>query len=212
MNFKDILTQLSELEAALMRYSCQELNASDAARLKDTFSAFKDRVEEKLWAEEEASFFESLSPSTRESASTRRLLRQTNQAYKTRKTSNKKECKGQILLAEHDTRVAAFFIKHLHQAGYDVLWASYASMAKTLVMNGEPDVLICGVYSRSSFGKEVLEFMREPGKKHIPAIIVGGAEHSDALRDAITLGAEDYLAQHITAAEVIGRVERVLKH
>ena len=211
MNFKDILTQLSELEAALMRYSYQELNASDAARLKDTFSAFKDRIEDKLWAEEEASFFESLSPSARQSASTRRLFRQTTKAYKTRQKPNRDERKGQILLAEHDTRVAAFFIKHLHQAGYDVLWASYASMAKTLALNGEPDLMICSVYAKASFGKEVLQFMREPGRKHVPAILVGGAAHSDALRDTITLGAEDYLAQHITAAEIIGRVERLMK-
>ena len=210
MNFNTILAQLSDLESALMRYSCQELNTSDAARLKSTFSAFKHRVESKLWEEQEAAFLKALSPSTEKSTQTKRLPHQTEKAIGSHFKTNSSVGKGQILLAEHDTRVAAFFIKHLHKAGYDVLWASFTSMAKTLVQRSEPDLVICSVYSRSSFGREVLEFIRVPGKKHIPAILVAGAEHSDALRDAITLGAEDYLAQHITAAEIVGRVERLM--
>ena len=211
MNFKTILAQLSDLEAALIRFSCLELSTSDAARLKHAFSAFKERVETKLWEEQETAFLEALSPAARKSAAAKRLIRQTNKFVAPHNKTDRPVRKGQILLAEHDTRVAAFFIKHLHKAGYDVLWASHASMAKTLAQRSEPDVAICSVYSRSSFGKEVLQYMRASGIKHIPAILVGGAEHSDALREAIALGAEDYLAQHITAAEIIGRVERIMK-
>ena len=114
------------------------------------------------------------------------------------------------MLAEHDTRVAAFFIKHLHKAGYEVLWASHASMAKNLIQNTEPVVAICSVYSQSSFGSEVVKLIRQPEEKHIPVILVAGAEHSDGLREAISLGVDDYMAQHITASEIVGRINRVL--
>ena len=211
LNFKSLLAQLSDLESALMRYSCYELDTLEAARLKAAFASFRKRVESNFWDQQEQSFLAALSPSERQSASTKRLLRQTSEAVENHLVPQKKSKKKTILLAEHDTRVAAFFIKHLHKAGFDVLWASYPSMAETLVKNGAPDAVICSTYSRESFGKETLQFIRDTYEKYIPVIVVSGGAHSDALRDTITLGADDYLAQHITAAELVGRVERVMK-
>ncbi len=198
MTVPTFLDQLSQLEVALKSYSLQELGVTDAARLKNAFSAFKDRIEAKLWAKEEREFLEELSPLVTEVSTTEQLLHQSA------------ECKPQILLAEHDTRVAAFFIKHLHKAGYDVLWASHTAMAKSLIQNTEPVLAICSVYSQSSFGSEVIKFIRQPKKKRIPVILVAGAEHSDALREAISLGADDYMAQHITASEIVGRIKKAL--
>ncbi|MBT8235422.1 MAG: hypothetical protein KJO04_04455, partial [Bacteroidia bacterium] len=78
------------------------------------------------------------------------------------------------------------------------------------IQNTEPVVAICSVYSQSSFGSEVVKFIRQPEKKDIPIILVAGAEHSDALREAISLGADDYMAQHITASEIVGRIRQAL--
>ncbi len=210
MTIPTFLNQLSQLEAALKSYSLQELGIADAARLRDAFSAFQDRIESKLWAKEESDFLEEICPCATDASTKEQLLEHGPNTTPTQIQHKHAECKPQILLAEHDTRVAAFFIKHLHKAGYDVLWASHASMAKTIVQSTEPVLAICSVYSQSSFGSEVIKFIRQPEKKHMPVILVAGAEHSDALREAISLGADDYMAQHITASEIVGRIKQAL--
>ncbi|MDH3699015.1 MAG: response regulator [Flavobacteriaceae bacterium] len=211
MTIPSFLDQLSQLEATLTTYSLQELGIADAARLRKAFSAFKERIEAKLWAKEEREYLEDLSAAVNNAPSTIPLLQHTPNTATNQVHHKSAAAKAQILLAEHDTRVAAFFIKHLHKAGYDVLWASHASMAKTLFRNAEPAIAICSVYAASSFGSEVIKYIRQPEQKHIPVILVAGAEHSDGLREAISLGAEDYLAQHITAAEIVGKIKRALK-
>lgn len=210
MNPNLILTQLQDLEVALNRYSFLELCVRDALRLKKSFIAFKQRIESRLWAEQEMAFSQALLPEEDKPNSVPRSLSLPKALEDTNGHSHSKPTR-QILLAENDTRVAAFFIKHLHRAGYDMLWASSASMAVAMLQKGEPDAAICSVYSSKSFGRQILGFMRDPGRKHIPVILVGGAEHSDALRDAIALGAEDYFARHITSAEVVGKVDRLFK-
>jgi len=210
MTVPTILKQLSQLELALKSYSLQELDISDAARLRDAFSAFKDRIEAKLWAEEDRDFLEELFTSATNHQATEQLLQPSPKTTSSKIADDSDKSKAKILLAEHDTRVAAFFIKHLHKAGYEVLWASHASMAKNLIQNTEPVVAICSVYSQSSFGSEVVKLIRQPEEKHIPVILVAGAEHSDGLREAISLGVDDYMAQHITASEIVGRIEQVL--
>lgn len=209
MNPNLILTQLQDLELALNRYSLLELCVEDALRLKQSFLAFRQRIESRLWDEQERAFKETLFPKEDQSGTVPESSSPQALALEDNHSRSLSKDKRQILLAESDTRVAAFFIKHLHRAGYDILWASSISMAVNMIQNGEPDAAICSVYSTKSFGRQVLGFIREPGKKHIPVILVGGAEHSDALRDAIALGAEDYFAQHITASEVVGKVERL---
>ncbi|NNC96357.1 MAG: response regulator transcription factor [Chitinophagales bacterium] len=211
MNVTTLLAQLSRLETALKQYSYQELSVADATVLKHAFADYRKDIEAKLWAAEEKALLRSVSFPAKPNVAWEKLLGQTDQTNPNQKVSSTSRNMGSILLAEHDTCVAAFFIKHLHNAGYDVLWASNSSMAKTLIMNGEADAVICSTYSRNSFGKSTLNFLRKERNSDIPVIIVAGGEHSDALRDTIALGADDYLVQHITAAELIGKVERVIQ-
>lgn len=203
--------RLHELEAALQRHAFLELSVDDALKLRKAFLKFKDRLVAAILSREEPSFGHSLVAEAVDKITTYNIESKDPSRKAIQGTSQVADKKAQVLLAEHDTKVAAFFIKHLHAAGYDVLWSSHARMAKTLIHNGNPDAIICGVYSSRSFGKEVLTFVRKRSAPYIPVLLVGGAEHCDALRDTIHLGADDYLAQHITAAEIIGKVKQLLK-
>lgn len=203
--------RLHELEAALHRHAFLELSVEDALKLRKAFLKFKDRLVAAILSREEPPFGHSLVAEAVDKITTYNIESQGPSRKAIQGTSPVADKKAQVLLAEHDTKVAAFFIKHLHKAGYDVLWSSHASMAKTLILKGNPDAIICGVYSSRSFGKEVLTFVRKRSTSYIPVLLVGGADHCDALRDAIHLGADDYMAQHITAAEIIGKVKQLLK-
>lgn len=206
-----ILTRLNDLEAVLNRYSILELNVADATRLKRAFLEFKDRVMARLYTQEDLLFLRSV---LRDADSKRPFPRKPVTRSDQKAVPEKQlmsTSPRQIVLAEHDTRVASFFIKHLQGAGFEVLWASHKAMAIRMIQNGDPDAVICSVYSRRGFGREVLACIRRPGNRHIPVLMVGGEKHCEALRDAIEFGADDYLAHHITAAEVIGKIERLLK-
>lgn len=206
-----ILTRLNDLEAVLYRYSIQELNVADATRLKRAFLDFKDRVIARLYTRGDLVFLSTL---FQDPESTFTLLQDESSDPRHHAVTNTQwnVDKGrQVMLAEHDPRVASFFIKHLQGAGFEVLWASHEAMAKRMLQNGNPDAVICSVYSRRGFGKEVLASIRKPGNRHIPVLLVGGEKHCEALRDAIQLGADDYMAHHITAAEIIGKVGQLIR-
>ena len=201
---------LHELELALRRHAFLELSIADAVKLRKAFLFFKERLLAGLFPQEPGALSKYLSLETVDDLATQASeILQAAEAERNVKSARVGK-KKQILLAEHDPKVAAFFIKHLQKAGYEVFWSSYSLMAKTLLQNADPAVILCSVYSSRSFGREVLTYVRNRGDEHIPVIVIGGADHSEALRDAIMLGADDYMAQHITAAEVIGKVERLL--
>ena len=207
----NLMLQINDLENALHRYSLLELSIADATKLRQAFMAFKDRLFNRILSQEENTHRQSDLPDVLHDLAAPVLESNKLTERTENETSSQKRIKSQILLAEHDTKVAAFFIKYLHGAGYNVLWASHASMAITLIQNGNPDAILCSVYSSKSFGREVLTFTRDRAALQTPVLLVGGANHSEALRDAIHLGADDYMAQHITAAEVVGKIERLLR-
>lgn len=206
-----ILTRLNDLEAVLNRYSIQEMNVADATRLKRAFLDFKDRVIDRLYTLEDRVTLNSLFQNT---VTNLPFLQDETSKPGHNALADKQFNTGsgrQILLAEHDTSVASFFIKHLHAAGFEVFWASHESMARRMLQTGNPAAAICSVYSRRGFGRQVLAYIRNSEERDIPVLMVGGEKHCEALRDAIELGADDYMAHHITAAEIIGKVERLLK-
>lgn len=49
---KNLLTQLSDLEASLNNFSFEELSSEEATRLQRSFLTFKSQLEEKVWGEE----------------------------------------------------------------------------------------------------------------------------------------------------------------
>ena len=207
----NLILHLHELEVALRRHAFLELSVADATNLRKAFLLFKDRLLAGILPQDNFTIREyfSLEAKGNMSLETSDILEASENALEA--ASGIARNKKQILLAEHDTKVAAFFVKHLQKAGYDVLWSSNANMAKTLVQNGNPSAIICSVYSSQSFGREVLTYVRNRNTSRIPVVLIGGADHSTALQEAIRLGADDYMAQHITAAEVVGRIERLLK-
>lgn len=207
----NLLLHLHDLELALRRHAFQELSVADAIKLRKAFLLLKDRLLACVLPREPISMnkYFSLESMSDPSLPTSDIIEASENTLEA--ASNVMPKKEQVLLAEHDTKVAAFFIKHLQRAGFDVLWCSYANMAIKLIQNGNPSAILCSVYSRRSFGREVLTYVRNRHNTHIPAILIGGAHHSEALGQAISLGADDYMAQHITAAEVIGKIKRLLK-
>jgi len=48
---KNLLSQLSELEANLTNFSFEELSTEDATRLKKSFETFKTHLEKRIWGE-----------------------------------------------------------------------------------------------------------------------------------------------------------------
>ncbi len=53
MESKNLLSHISELEAALNSFSFEELNTADAAQLKQSFDQFKINLEERIWGPEQ---------------------------------------------------------------------------------------------------------------------------------------------------------------
>lgn len=66
MKPKNLLSQLSELEATISDFSFEELSAEDATRLKKSFEAFKTDLEKRIWGEKIPPQSESMSETVNE--------------------------------------------------------------------------------------------------------------------------------------------------
>lgn len=110
-----------------------------------------------------------------------------------------------ILIAEDDSRIAAFVEKGLRAAGYSCLTVDDGASALLLARSGEFDMLILDIGLPTLSGFEVLERLRGEGSK--TAVIVLTA--SDSVADTVyglESGANDYMTKPFQFAELLARV------
>ena len=122
--------------------------------------------------------------------------------------SNKKNAR--VLIVEDDSSLLFGLKKNLQFEGYEVLTASDGEAGLGLAVDERPDLIILDVMLPRMNGFEVCEVLRS-NKVETPVIfLTAKALESDKVT-GLTLGGDDYMTKPFSVAELLARIQTVLR-
>ena len=126
------------------------------------------------------------------------------------KNSNSNKKKARVLIVEDDSSLLFGLKKNLQFEGYEVLTASDGEAGLGLAVDERPDLIILDVMLPRMNGFEVCEVLRS-NKVETPVIfLTAKALESDKVT-GLTLGGDDYMTKPFSVAELLARIQTVLR-
>lgn len=107
-----------------------------------------------------------------------------------------------VLVIEDDSIFCGIVNNYLTQLGYQVVLASDGKSGMALCATENPDVVLCDLILPDLSGLEVLELLHQ-ATINTPVIIVSASENMSDIRDAVQLGASDYLVKPLQQLETL---------
>jgi two-component system, OmpR family, alkaline phosphatase synthesis response regulator PhoP len=125
-------------------------------------------------------------------------------------TTDERQAKPRILVVEDDESIALGLKMNLEDEGYQVESVADGEMGLDKALSESPDLIILDVMLPRQNGFEVVQHLREQGSR-IPVIMLSarGAETDKVM--GLNLGAEDYITKPFGLAELLARVNAVLR-
>ena len=115
---------------------------------------------------------------------------------------------NKILIVEDEPPISNLIAMNLKQAGYECTAVFDGSQAADLIAPGAFDLILLDVMLPKVDGIELIEYIRP---MEIPVIfITAKADLSDRVK-GLRLGADDYITKPFEIAELLARVESVLR-
>src|SRR5687767_10350148 len=103
---------------------------------------------------------------------------------------------ARILVIEDITTIRENIAEILALEGHDVLNAEDGAMGIQLAQEALPDLIICDIMMPQRNGYEVVqELQRNPATAVIPFLFLTSKNTYDSVRQAMDLGADDYLTK-----------------
>lgn len=117
-----------------------------------------------------------------------------------------------ILVAEDDPDIRELVITRLALAGYRTSFASDGATALQSIIQARPSAVVLDINMPNLSGLDVLERLRrEPALARIPVLMLTARGAPQDVRDALKLGAKDYLTKPFDDQELLRRVNRLLR-
>jgi len=114
-----------------------------------------------------------------------------------------------ILVVDDDQEVLRMLNRILDLEGFGVALAANGRTALTLLEEREPDLVILDIMMPEMDGFQVLNLIRR--QCNIPVIMLTARCEVTTLRDALVLGADDYVRKPFRTRELVGRVRAKLR-
>ena len=118
--------------------------------------------------------------------------------------------KARVLIVEDDTSLLFGLKKNLQFEGYEVLTASDGEAGLGLAVDGRPDLIILDVMLPRMNGFEVCEVLRS-NKIETPVIFLTAKSLETDKITGLTLGGDDYMTKPFSVAELLARMQTVLR-
>lgn len=119
---------------------------------------------------------------------------------------------ARLLVVEDEDQIRQEVVEWLQFEGHDVIGAADGVLGLEAARNQLPHLIICDVAMPRMSGHEVLlEIRADPHLNQTPFIFLTAAADRRAMREGMTMGADDYLTKPFTHAELINAVETRLK-
>ena len=122
------------------------------------------------------------------------------------------EGKATILVVDDEEHVRKLLQRILEDAGYNVLMAGSGQEALDKLVqseNQEPQLILLDIMMPGLNGFQVLERIRK--RFDIPVMMLTAKQEVTSVRDAIDLGADDYVRKPFRTRELLARIEAKLR-
>jgi DNA-binding response OmpR family regulator len=117
-----------------------------------------------------------------------------------------------VLIAENDRAVAEMLQIRLDVAGYHTMTCRTGGQTMEILSVMRPDVLILDLAMPEMDGWAILQALTNRfGKVPFPVLVMGRRLGIEDIRRAVSMGARDCLAKPFSGAEIVDRVERLLR-
>jgi DNA-binding response OmpR family regulator len=117
-----------------------------------------------------------------------------------------------IFIAEDDRNVLELLTTRLSLAGYDTAFGRDGWEALEGIHSTRPAAILLDVNMPRLDGFGVLRHLRKsPAVANIPIMMLTARHAPDDVREALALGARDYLAKPFTDSQLLTRVARLLR-
>lgn len=118
--------------------------------------------------------------------------------------------KYKILLVEDDSSIRSVVTTMLEAENYQVILSETCTLAKTLFISHQPDVVILDLGLPDMDGMNFLEFVRRDSLTPI-IVLSARSDERDKVR-ALDAGANDYVTKPFGSAELLARIRMTLRN
>ena len=114
-----------------------------------------------------------------------------------------------IMAVDDEQRVLKLLSRTLEQEGYGVIVADNGRSALDLLEEQKPDLVILDIMMPGLDGFQVLNLIRQ--YSNIPVIMLSARREVSTERDALILGADDYVWKPFHTRELVARIRAKLR-
>jgi len=114
-----------------------------------------------------------------------------------------------IMVVDDEQLILKLLSRTLEPEGYDVVVAENGEAALKLLDKHEPDLVILDIMMPGLDGFQVLGLIRQ--RSNIPVIMLTARHEVTAVRDALTVGADDYVRKPFHTRELLARIRAKLR-
>ena len=114
-----------------------------------------------------------------------------------------------IMVVDDDLAILRLLKRTLEPEGYGVILADNGSSALDLLEDSRPDLVILDIMMPGLNGFQVLDLIRQ--RSGVPVIMLTARGEVTNLRNALSLGADDYVRKPFGKGELLARIRAKLR-
>jgi len=114
-----------------------------------------------------------------------------------------------IMAVDDEQTILRLLNRTLEPEGYGVIVADNGRSALNLLEERTPDLVILDIMMPGLDGFQVLDLIRE--RSNVPVIMLTARGEVTTLRDALVLGADDYVRKPFHTQELLARIRAKLR-
>ncbi|MBV8989355.1 MAG: response regulator transcription factor [Solirubrobacterales bacterium] len=119
--------------------------------------------------------------------------------------------RGTVLVVDDEPTIGDVVARYLRRAGYDTVLAASGEEALRHATQGRPDLVVLDLMLPDIDGLEVMRRLRQQNRERTAIILLTArGEESDRIV-GLRLGADDYVVKPFSPAELVARVDAVLR-
>ena len=118
--------------------------------------------------------------------------------------------RDKILVVEDDKNISSLIRTILTANGYEVITASRASEALSMLSSHCPELLVLDLGLPDMDGVELIASVRR--WSNVPIIVVSARSYERDKVQALDLGADDYVTKPFSAEELLARIRVAMRH
>ena len=119
--------------------------------------------------------------------------------------------RGSILVVDDEPTIAEVVGRYLDRAGYEVSTAADGRSALEKATEQRPDLVVLDLMLPGIDGLEVMRRLRELDRERIPILLLTAKGEEIDRVTGLRLGADDYVVKPFSPAELVARVDAILR-